>query len=73
MDHVSAGLYVPNAWNQYRLYDFGFSLNYSVVAAPIIDIPRTGENGFWLTVLGGVLLVAAILLLIYRYLKRKNS
>ncbi len=73
LDHVSAGLYVPNAWNQYRLYDFGFSLNYSVVAAPIIDIPRTGENGFWLTVLGGVLLVAAILLLIYRYLKRKNS
>lgn len=30
LDHVTAGLYVPNAWNQYRMYDYGFRLVYTV-------------------------------------------
>ncbi len=29
-DHVTAGLYVPNAWNQHRLYDYGFKLVFTV-------------------------------------------
>ena len=24
LDHITSGLYVPNAWNQHRLYDYGF-------------------------------------------------
>jgi hypothetical protein len=30
LDAVTAGLYVPNAWNQYRLYDFGFNMTFGV-------------------------------------------
>lgn len=41
LDHVSAGLYVPNAWNQYRMYDYGFSLIYTVVG----ESPTTTEPG----------------------------
>lgn len=37
LDNVTAGLYVPNAWNQYRLYDFGFSLSFSTTWRPDRD------------------------------------
>ena len=43
LDQVTAGLYVPNAWNQYRLYDFGFSLVFAA-EQPWILLPRTGDD-----------------------------
>jgi len=36
LDHVMGGYYAPNAWNQYRMVDYGFSLLFSVC-----DIPET--------------------------------
>ena len=35
LDHVTAGLYVPNAWNQYRLYDYGFSILFTTEEPPV--------------------------------------
>lgn len=43
LDNVTAGLYVPNAWNQFRLYDFGFKLIFAA-DQPWILLPRTGDD-----------------------------
>lgn len=34
LDNVSGYIEVPNAWNQFRFYDFGFSINFSADQQP---------------------------------------
>lgn len=35
LDHVTGGYYAPNAWNQYRMVDYGFSLLFSACDIPV--------------------------------------
>jgi len=44
LDNVTAGLYVPNAWNQYRLYDFGFNLIFTTDEVYTLAITKTGRD-----------------------------
>lgn len=71
LDHVAAGLYVPNAWNQNRLYDFGFGLSFAVKRLPLV--PETGGGGSVLQ--QGLLLagtVGAGVWLVLRVAKRRR-
>ena len=73
LDHVSAGLYVPNSWNQYRLYDFGFSLIFTVDKNG--TVPKTGDDTN-LVLLGSMFtgsLIAAGWLIFVIVKKKKNE
>ena len=75
LDHVSAGLYVPNAWNQHRMYDFGISLTYKVKDSGLYP-PKTGDDfnlGLWVTLLSGSFLGFVGIVFYYFRKVRKES
>ena len=61
LDDVTAGLYVPNAWNQYRLYDFGFTLYFEEYGSGII--PATSD--FTNILLWGTIFLSSVAIAIY--------
>lgn len=73
LDEVAAGLYVPNAWNQFRLYDFGVSIVFKAEDGGGI-IPKTGDDSnimLWAVLFIGSTL--GVIILKYDYKPKKNK
>jgi hypothetical protein len=83
LDHVMAGLYVPNAWNQYRIYDYSFRLVYTISDEKGDDDERTTtkpgklpdtSDGMpvYLVALAAVFLFAALAVQLILYKRKKT-
>ena len=83
LDHVTAGLYVPNAWNQYRMVDYGFRLVYTVAEESGEDdekttttpgkLPDTSDSTpVYLVALVVVFLFAALAVQLILYKRKKK-
>lgn len=69
LDNVLGGLYVPNAWNQHRLYDYGFSLAFKVKEGP----PKTGDDAELAALMGAFIISILFIVFIAIMLRRKPS
>jgi hypothetical protein len=75
LDNITAGLYVPNSWNQNRLYDFGFKLTFETkLNFEITDfIPKTGGMIFYVSGIAIILILSGVMLIGYYSEKKKTD